>query len=104
MKGRKPTKAESDWMKKVVELGCCVCRKHYGLFSEAEPHHVDGKTKEGAHFHVLPLCPSHHRLASPNGEWATRHSPGRKAGKFEFEQEYGTEQELLHYVNELVNG
>jgi len=102
MKGKKPNADESKWMAAITELGCCVCRKHYGLFSEAEIHHLDGKTKLGAHYHTIPLCPRHHRLSSPRGEWATRHSPGRKAGKFSFEAEYGSELELYHYVVDLV--
>lgn len=103
MKGRNPNKEERDWIDKVVSLGCCVCRKYYGEDSPAECHHTHGKTIPGAHFHVLPICPKHHRLASVTGEWATRHGPGRNAGKFLFEQAYGTEQELLNYVAELVN-
>jgi len=104
MRGRNANAEEKRWMSQVQDLGCCVCRKHYDQDSPAEIHHTTGKTIEGAHFHVLPLCPMHHRLACCNGTWATRHGPGRNAGKFLFEQAYGTEQELLDYVVELING
>jgi len=104
VKGRTPTAEEGRWLDAIANLGCCVCRKYYGLFSPAETHHIHGKTKPGAHFATIRLCPPHHRLASATGEWATRHSPGRKAGRVAFEQEYGTEQELLDYTRELING
>ena len=95
MKGRNPTKAEREHMQKVADVGCIVCHEFMGVHSPAQIHHISGKTKEGAHFNVLPLCPNHHQHASPTGDWATRHSPGRNAGKAAFEAEYCTEAELL---------
>lgn len=103
MNGRKPNRQEKEWLNKVTELGCCVCRKHYGIFSPAEPHHINGCRKEGAHYHTIGLCPRHHRLSCPTGSLATRHGPGSAAGRFAFENEYGTEQKLLDYVVELLN-
>ena len=89
-------------MDKVAALGCIVCRLYYGVHSPAAIHHMDGKTKTGAHFKVLGLCGNHHQIASPDGQWVTRHGPGRKAGKKVFEEEYDTEENLLIKTKELL--
>lgn len=103
MKGRAPNKAERDHMARVQDLGCICCRSMGHMDSPAELHHTIGKTKPDAHFKVLPLCSRHHRCACPNGDYATRHAPGRRAGKFEFERAYGTEQQLLELIEELLS-
>ena len=96
MKGRNPTKAEQKHMDRVRELGCIVCYLHFGIRKNCEIHHVKGKTKEGAHYKVLPLCFEHHRMGSDK-EPISRH-PYKKR----FEQAYGSEQELLQKVDELL--
>jgi len=65
------------------------------VYSPAEPHHPEGKTKPGAHAMAFPLCPNHHR--NPGEGYETRH--GNKA---RFEAEYGTETELLEATRKLV--
>ena len=95
LKGRKPTKAEKDHMRNVVDLGCIVCLNQ-GIGSLAEVHHMDGKTKKGAHFKVLPLCYVHHRHGRDK-EPISRH-PYKKR----FEDAYGTEEELLEKVGEFL--
>lgn len=102
MRGRNPTAEEKRYMAAVASMGCIVCRVHYGVETEAAIHHCDGKTKEGAHFDVLPLCGRHHQLACPDGSYATRHGSGKRAGKYEFEQAYGTEEWLKEKVAELL--
>ena len=97
MKGRNPTSKEKKHMDRVSQLGCIVCflNGFYGVPSEI--HHIEGKTKEGAHFKVLPLCYQHHREGSFNDSFVSRH-PWKK----EFEERYGSERELLELVNEMV--
>jgi hypothetical protein len=90
-------------MDKVADLGCIVCRLHYGVHSPATIHHCGGKTKPNAHFRVLPLCGAHHQVACPVGSWATRHGPGRNAGKVQFEAAYGTEKKLMVKVSQLID-
>ena len=85
-------------MSAVADIGCIVCLEKDGIYSPAEIHHIDGKTKADAHKKILPLCVPHHRVASPDGEWVTRHGPGRRAGKYVFELECGSEEELLELV------
>ena len=94
-------KSEKAWTDKVCELGCIVCKQHGFETLLVSPHHIDGRTKPGVQYLILPLCGAHHQLACPQGSWATRHGPGRNAGKVAFESEYGTEEELLEQVREL---
>lgn len=96
MKGRNPTRAEQEHMDKVRELGCIVCYLKFGQRKNCEIHHIEGKTKEGAHFKVLPLCFEHHRMGSDK-EPISRH-PYKKR----FIEAYGTEQYLLEEVNKQL--
>ena len=102
MKGRNPNKAEKEHMSKVQQLGCIVCFNLGYPGTPAEIHHVYGKTKQAkrnfkrTHFYVLPLCPSHHRYGSYK-EPISRHPY-----KARFEKAYGTEQELLEQVENLL--
>ena len=97
MKGRTPLAAEQRWMDEVRELGCVVCRKYLKVYSPAEIHHVEGKTKPGSHYHVLPLCFMHHREGSANDLYISRHPY-----KSRFEEAYGNERDLLLEVSTLV--
>jgi len=97
MKGRRPTAEEKDHMDRVRELGCVICRQQGKGRRPCEIHHVYGKTKPGAHFYVLPLCFEHHRMGSGK-EPISRHPY-----KARFEQTYGTEEELLKLVDELLD-
>ncbi len=96
MKGRSPTSKEKEHMAKVRELGCIVCRKKGFYYVPSEIHHIEGKTKEGAHFLVLPLCFEHHRRGGDK-EPISRHPYKRK-----FVEAYGSEYELLEEVNSLI--
>lgn len=94
MKGRNPTAAEKRHITKVGQLPCIVCILQGLGETPAAIHHVEGKTKPGVHFLVLPLCSLHHQ----NGGYGV----ALHAGKKEFERRYGTEYELLEKVNELI--
>jgi hypothetical protein len=97
IKGRNPTVNESKHMDNVSQLGCIVCYKRGFRFVPAEIHHTQGKTKAESHFKVLPLCYEHHR-GGKGEEPISRHPWKRR-----FEKEYGTEEELLNLVEELLN-
>jgi len=84
-------------MDDVQSLGCIVCRRHGRTETPAEIHHIDGKTKQGAHFHILPLCYFHHRQGSDSELFTSRHPYKRR-----FEERYGPEMELLFIVEEMV--
>ena len=99
MKGRTPRKAEKEWMDKISQLGCIVCLKHEDVYSPAEIHHLEGKTKPEAHFRSIPLCFNHHREGSFNFLWVSRHP-----WKTEFEKRYGKEIDLLELTKKKVEG
>ena len=101
MKGRTPTKDEARHLFLVREMGCIVCRK-FGKSTPGVPHHIDGKTKPGAHFTTINLCQNHHQTSDSVNKpplWISRHGDGRRA----FENRYGTEAELLRETNNITN-
>lgn len=89
--------AEANHMAEVVELGCIVCTKVHGVTSPAEIHHIVGDGKR-SHFKVLPLCFHHHR-GGKDEEPISRHPY-----KARFVEAYGTEQDLLNEVLQLIKG
>lgn len=98
MKGRTPTADEKRHMDAVQAMGCIVCRLELSVFSPAEIHHTDGKTKPGAHKRVMPLCFRHHREGVCCDEYVSRHP-----FKAEFERRHGAEEELLNHVDVLLS-
>ena len=94
MKSRTPTAEEKRHMSRVAELGCIVCRREYAVCSPAAIHHIDGKTKPGAHMRVLPLCGVHHQTG---GYGVALH-----AGRVAWERLHGTQAELLEIVEGMI--
>lgn len=85
------TAAEDRHLAAVAALGCLVCGAH------AEVHHVRsgcGVGQRASHFKVLPLCPGHHR---EGGFGVAFH-----AGPREWQRRYGTEDDLLARVADLL--
>jgi len=95
LKGRAPTKAEKEWMSKVADLGCIACLNEFYIYSEAAIHHIEGKTKEGAHFLTIGLCGAHHQTG---GEGVALHH-----NKYRWEKRHGTQYELLEQTKRLIN-
>jgi hypothetical protein len=90
------TKAEKQYMGKVADIGCILC-KHLNLGeTPAELHHPRTNTGAGrraSNMDLIPLCPEHHRGNSG------LHGMGRKA----FEKYYGiTELQLMEKVKECL--
>lgn len=103
MKGRTPTADENRHMDAIGQINCVVCRMfHDESETPAAIHHVDGKTKEGAHFRVIPLCVRHHqhRDSHKPQRWVSRHGDGRAA----FEAAYGTEEYLMGASLQIADG
>jgi hypothetical protein len=91
MKGRPPTAEEARFMDAIAQLGCIACKKDGWENPHASIHHIDGRTKPGAHFLTLPLCGPHHQ--QDDSDPVQRISlHGRRAT---FQTRYGTERELL---------
>jgi hypothetical protein len=90
VKGRAPSKAEKQFHAAIAALGCIACRMD-GVFTElVSIHHIDGRTKPGAHMKVLPLCAGHHQDNTGAPGLIAVH-PWKKR----FEQRYGSQAELL---------
>ena len=83
------TAAERQYLNRVADLGCVICRRIGFYGTPAEIHHArtgTGVGRRASHFDSIPLCPEHHR-----GNTGI-HGMGRKA----FERKYGvTELELV---------
>jgi len=92
MKGKPTTKAEKLYHDQLREMGCIVCLMENKGISPPQIHHCDGKTKDGAHMNILPLCNLHHmgdQLFPPHKDYTSRH-PNKAA----FEKRYGMEEYL----------
>lgn len=98
MKGRTPTKDEKKWLNKVGELGCIVCLTFEHTFSPCSPHHIEGRTKPGAHFKTIGLCWCHHQSNDADTRYQSVH--GNKA---EFEEMYGKQEVLLELTKALLD-
>jgi hypothetical protein len=90
MKGKTPTKAQSEYHNLVASLGCIACQKDGRINPVVSIHHVDGRTKPDAHWLVLPLCAGHHQAGTG--------APGLIAVhpfKARFELAYGKQETLI---------
>jgi hypothetical protein len=101
LKGRTPTAAERIVMDALGKLPCIACLQHGKESPLISLHHIDGRTKTGAHLLQLPLCDPHHQHAAPlhvrtEFPWLVPvHADGITGGKAEFSRHNGTEQELM---------
>lgn len=90
---KKPaTLEEKAYMNAVAQLGCLICRQ------PAELHHVRNNTGIGlrpSHYNVIPLCHCHHRT---NNFGHAVHN-----GVKTFEANYGTQQEMLERVRNMLD-
>lgn len=97
MKGRTPTAEEKRFHSMLAALGCIACHLDGHHNPVVSIHHIDGRTKPGAHLRVLPLCAGHHQ----DGTGA----PGLVAvhpWKSRFEARYGSQHELLDLCERLL--
>ena len=90
------SKTDPSTLSKIVELGCCVCRKIGYPGTPAELHIFSIKQSINSTKRVkvvLPVCPPHHR-----GETGIH-----GLGKRQFEQSYGFSiAELLEDTSNLL--
>ena len=83
----------------LARLGCCVCRIHHHVFTEAAIHHLTGIKyraigKKASDEHTVPLCLNHHQGAQGI------HTIGMRP----WERMFGTQEYLLGYCDELLRG
>lgn len=100
MKGRPPTADELRFMLLIAALGCIACRHDGWHNPDVSVHHIDGRTKPGAHLLVLPLCAGHHQDGTgPNPTLIAVHPH-----KARFEGRYGSQLQLLAECIEMLKG
>ena len=99
MKGRTPNKAEQDYFDKVRDSGCIICDIFHNTYTPGVPHHLDGKTKPGAHYKTICLCWNHHQSNDSNPAYESVHG-----NKTRFEKRYMTQDELLVTTNRVIDG
>lgn len=78
------------------ELGCVVCWREFGVYTEPEIHHLKGHPwsgmgKRADDSHSIPLCAVHHRHGS-GSHIGYHQSPAQ------FEARYGSQGDLLEVV------
>ena len=95
-----PTKAEKAHWDKVAQLGCIACLADGYRNPLVSIHHINGRTKKGAHIQVLALCAGHHQDGTGNDKNMLAIHPFKRR----FETKYGTQQELLIKTNQLLQG
>ena len=89
----RPTAKERRHLKRLVALGCVVCRNSHRGPTPAQVHHIrkgQGIAQRAGHFLTIPLCPYHHT----DGDYGEAFHDGREA----WEAKYGSELELLDQV------
>jgi len=101
LKGRAPTTAERVVMDALGKLPCIACLQHGKESPLISLHHIDGRTKPGAHLLQIPLCDHHHQHAAPahvraEFPWLVPvHADGITGGKAEFARHNGLEMQLM---------
>lgn len=92
----KPTlKERKFWGRLARTVGCIACRIDGIRNTYVSIHHIDGRTKKGAHMKVLPLCGPHHQTGDAN-------TPCLHPWTARFEKKYGTQYELLKKCHEIL--
>lgn len=97
MKGSAPTKAEKALWDRMAAYGCVACRKDGVINTQVSIHHIDGRTKPGAHQRVLPLCAGHHQDGTGQPGLIAVHP-----WKARFEARYGKQSDLLAELMEAI--
>ena len=98
MKGKTPTKAEKLFHDRIAQIGCIACRKDGRFNPVVSIHHIDGRTKKGAHMKVLPLCAGHHQQGTGATGVIAVHPY-----KAQFEGIYGKQIDLLELCKNIIN-
>lgn len=96
MKGATRTKSEKEYQDRMAQVGCICCLQD-GIYNpHVLLHHIDGRTKPGSHLKVLPLCAHHHQQDDRSGVIAVHPNKAR------FQQEYGSQYELLEQAKKIA--
>jgi hypothetical protein len=89
----KPTAEEKAWMDFVAKFGCVVCWLLDAHRVKCSVHHILQGGRRRGHLYTIGLCdPGHHQHDTRSGKI------GRHPYKKRFEQAYGSEYELLGFL------
>ncbi|MES3022715.1 MAG: Ref family recombination enhancement nuclease [Pseudomonadota bacterium] len=97
---RTRTPAEIELHDRLAALGCIACLKDGRFNDYVSIHHVDGRTKEGCHLLVLPLCAPHHQRDDTD----PLHRISVHGDKARFEKRYGQQLALVAECMTLLEG
>lgn len=90
----KPTNEESAWMGWITDFGCVVCALQHKVKTPCAVHHIVEGGRRLGHLFTIGLCdPGHHQNTPDKALKISRHPTKQR-----FEAEYGTEYELLAYL------
>lgn len=95
------TKAEKAHLSRLADIGCIACRLDGHHDTPAEIHHLRegmGMGQRNNHYRAIPLCPAHHR-----GTMGIK-VPSVHGTPQNFMFRYGTEADLLHKVENILDG
>ena len=93
-----PTKAEKVYWDKLANVvGCVACRIDGITNNHVSIHHIDGRTKKGAHMNVIPLCAGHHQDGTGAPGLIAIHPWKRR-----FEARYGTQEWLKAMADSIL--
>ena len=84
-------------MDKAASIGCIACLLEGRVVMEVSIHHINGRTKPGAHFEILPLCAGHHQEGTGAKGLLAIHP-----WKARFTERYGSERWLLFALHRLI--
>lgn len=99
LKGRTPTAEERRFMDLAGKVPCMACTIDGRTNHAISLHHIDGRTKPGAHMLVLPLCAPHHQQDDSD----PLQRPSVHERKATFTALYGTELELLEVLRKKIS-
>lgn len=108
LKGRTPTAEEQRYMDAIGQLPCICCHLSGRYNPVISLHHIDGRTKPGAHKRQLPLCQWHHDVpAEPEqveryADLIPIHAKGSFGGKAAWERHFGDQNSVLAEVYRLA--
>jgi hypothetical protein len=94
-----PNASDKKFWNAVASIGCIACIKDGYRNPLVSLHHIDGRTKPGAHRKVLPLCAGHHQQGT------NTNSPNMIAVhpyKARFEDKYGLQEYLMVEVLQIL--
>ena len=99
------TKSDKERFLSLTLIGCIACRFH-GKYRSAEIHHLLSGNKRRGHEYTIPLCRFHHQ-GDPDFGWtanemAQRIGPSLARESKAFHIAFGSDDELLERVNELI--